>query len=100
MRPQPKEEKKPEIKEIILPEKMTIRELAEKMKMQPSVIVKKLFLEGIMVTVNHEIDFEKAEEIALEYDIIAELEEKVDVIEELLKEDDEDEALQIGRAHV
>lgn len=39
---------------------MTIRELAEKMKMQPAVIVKKLFMEGTMVTVNHEIvDFEK-----------------------------------------
>ncbi len=83
------EEKKPEIKEITLPEKMTIRELAEKMKMQPSVIVKKLFLEGVMVTVNHEIDFEKAQEIALGYDIIAEPEEKVDVIEELLREEEE-----------
>ena len=69
---------------------MTIRELAEKMKMQPAVIVKKLFMEGTMVTVNHEIDFEKAQEIALDYDIIAEQEEKVDVIEELLKEEEED----------
>ena len=78
------------MKEITLPEKMTIRELAEKMKMQPAVIVKKLFMEGTMVTVNHEIDFEKAQEIALDYDIIAEQEEKVDVIEELLKEEEED----------
>ena len=82
----PKEEKKEEVKEITLPEKMTIRELADKMKMQPSVIVKKLFMEGVMVTVNHEIDFEKAQEIAMDYDIIAEQEEKVDVIEELLRE--------------
>ena len=89
---QKQEEKKPEVKEITLPEKLTIRELAEKMKMQPSVIVKKLFMEGIMVTVNHEIDFEKAQEIALDYDIIAEQEEKVDVIGELLKEEEEDEA--------
>ena len=59
--------------------------------MQPSVIVKKLFMEGVMVTVNQEIDFEKAEEIALGFDIIAEKEEKVDVIAELLKEDEEDE---------
>ncbi len=88
----PKEEKREEIKEITLPEKLTIRELAEKMKMQPAVIVKKLFLEGVMVTVNQEIDFEKAQEIALGYDIIAEPEEKVDVIEELLKEADEDES--------
>ena len=89
-RPQPKEEKTEVVKEITLPEKMTIRELAEKMKMQPAVIVKKLFMEGTMVTVNHEIDFEKAQEIALDYDIIAEQEEKVDVIEELLKEEEED----------
>ena len=96
----PKEEKREEVKEITLPEKMTIRELAEKMKMQPSVIVKKLFLEGVMVTVNHEIDFEKAQEIALDYDIIAEQEEKVDVIEELLKEDEEDESTLVSRPPV
>ena len=99
--PQPKqEEKKPEVKEITLPEKMTIRELAEAMKMQPSVIVKKLFMEGTMVTVNHEIDFEKAQEIALDYDIIAEPEEKVDVIGELLKEEEEDESEMVPRPPV
>ena len=99
--PQPKqEEKKPEVKEITLPEKMTIRELADAMKMQPSAIVKKLFMQGMMVTVNHEIDFEKAQEIALEYDIIAEPEEKVDVIEELLKEDEEDEKDMVARPPV
>ncbi len=98
---QPKvEEKKEVVKEITLPEKMTIRELADKMKMQPSVIVKKLFMDGIMVTVNHEIDFEKAQEIALDYDIIAEPEVKVDVIAELLKEDDEDESLLVSRPPV
>ena len=98
---QPKaEEKKEEVKEITLPEKMTIRELAEKMKMKPYVIVKKLFMQGVMVTVNHEIYFEKAQEIALDYDIIAEPEEKVDVIEELLKEEEEDESLLVSRPPV
>ena len=97
----PKQEApKDEVKEITLPEKMTIRELAEKMKMQPAVIVKKLFMEGTMVTVNHEIDFEKAQEIALDYNIIAEPEEKVDVIEELLKEDEEDEKDMVPRPPV
>ena len=70
------------------------------MKMQPAVIVKKLFMEGTMVTVNHEIDFEKAQEIALDYNIIAEPEEKVDVIEELLKEDEEDEKDMVPRPPV
>ncbi len=95
-----REEKKEEIKEILLPEKLTIRELAEKMKMQPAVIVKKLFLEGTMVTVNQEIDFEKAQEIALSYDILAEQEEKVDVIQELLKEEEEEESTLVPRPPV
>ena len=97
---QKQEEKKPEIKEITIPEKLTIRELAEAMKMQPSAIVKKLFMEGQMVTVNHEIDFEQAEEIALGFDIIAEKEEKVDVIEELLKEEEEDVSTMVSRPPV
>ena len=96
----PKEEKKEEVKEITLPEKMTIKELADKMKMQPSVIIKKLFMEGVMVTVNHEIDFDKAQEIAMDYDIIAEQEEKVDVIEELLKEEEEPEDTLVTRPPV
>ena len=82
------EEKKPEIKEITIPETLTIRELADAMKKQPSEIVKKLFLRGELVTVNSEIDYEKASEIALEFDIIAEKEVQVDVIEELLKDDE------------
>ncbi len=99
--PQPKkEEPKEEIKEIKLPEKLTIRELADAMKKQPSELVKKLFMQGMMVTVNQEIDFEKASEIALEYDIIAEPEEKVDVIAELLKEDEESEDVMTSRPPV
>ena len=61
------------------------------MKVQASVIVKKLFMKGIMVTVNQDIDYEQAEEIALEFNCICEPEEKVDVIEELLREDEEDQ---------
>ena len=86
-----KEEVEEQIKVIILPEILTIKELADKMKIVPSVIVKKLFLQGQVVTVNQEISYETAEEIAIEYDIMCEKEVKVDVIEELLKEEDEKE---------
>ena len=92
-----KPEKKPEeaveeqIKVITIPDTLTIKELADKMKLQPSVIIKKLFLKGQIMTVNSEITFEDAENIAIEYEIICEKEEKVDVIEELLKEDEEEE---------
>ena len=98
--PAPVEKKEDEIRTIILPEKLTIKELADAMKVQASAIVKKLFLQGIMVTVNQEIDYEKAEEIALEFNCICEMEEKVDVIEELLKEDEEDESKMVKRPPV
>ena len=88
--PQKPKEDEDVIKTITLPEKMTIRDLADKMKVQPAAIVKKLFMKGQMVTVNQEIDFDAAEKIALEFNYICEPEEKVDVIAELLKEDEED----------
>ncbi|MBE5883656.1 MAG: translation initiation factor IF-2 [Lachnospiraceae bacterium] len=88
------------IKVITLPESITIKELADKMKIQPAAIVKKLFLEGKIVTVNQEITYEDAENIAMEYEILCEKEVKVDVIEELLKEDDEDEANLVERPPV
>ncbi|MCC8127984.1 MAG: translation initiation factor IF-2 [Clostridiales bacterium] len=100
--PQKTAEKKAEdtVKVITVPEMITIKDLAEKMKMQPSVIIKKLFLQGEIVTMNSELSYEKAEEIAVEYDILCEKEEKVDVIAELLKENEENEEDMIPRPPV
>ncbi len=81
-----------DIKEITIPEVLTIKDLASELKLQSSAIIKKLFMKGQIVTLNTEISFAEAEEIALEYDVICNMEEKVDVIEELLKEDEENEA--------
>ena len=96
----PVEKKEDEIRTVTLPDSMTIRELADILKIQAAAIVKKLFLQGTMVTVNHEIDYETAEEIALEYNCIAEHEVKVDVIEELLKEEDDPEDTLVSRPPV
>ena len=98
--PKKEEAKVEEIKTIVIPERITIKELAEKMKLQPSAIVKKLFLQGTVVTINQEVDFDKAEEIAMEYDVLCEKEKKVNVIEELLKEDEEDEKDMVPRPPV
>ena len=98
--PKPVEKKEDEIRTVTLPETLTIKELADALKVQPAAIVKKLFLQGVMATVNQEITYEKAEEIALEYNCIAEPEEKVDVIEELLREDEEDEKDMVPRPPV
>ena len=99
--PVKKEEAKVEtVKVITLPETITIRDLADKMKLQPSAIVKKLFLQGKMVTVNQEVDYEQAEEIAMEFDVLCEKEEKVDVIAELLKEEEDAEETMVTRPPV
>ena len=101
-RPQPKQEVKQEeqIKQITIPELLTIQELADKMKIVPSVIIKKLFMQGQIVTVNQEIDYETAEEIAMEFEVLCEKEVVVDVIEELLKEDEEDVSTMVKRPPV
>ena len=102
IRPEKKEEVPAEeqIKTISVPEKISIRELAERMHMQPAEIIKKLFLQGKAMTPNSEVSYEEAEEIALGYDILCEKEQVVDVIEELLREDEEDEADMVSRPPV
>ena len=93
IKPEPvKQEPEEDIKQITIPESLTIRELADKMKMPAAALVKKLFMQGQMVSLNQEITFDEAEEIALSFDIIAEMEEKVDMVAELLKEEEEDES--------
>ncbi len=84
------EQKEQQIKTITIPEKLTLKELAEAMKMQPAAIIKKLFLEGKVFTVNQDLDYDTAADIALDFDIVAEKEETVDVIAELLEDKIED----------
>ncbi len=93
-KPQPKQPEEPTIKSIILPESLSVKELADKLKVPVNAMIKKLFLEGKMVTVNTELSFDDAAEIALEYNFIADEEEKVDMIEEILKDvEDPEETL-------
>ncbi len=96
----PEKKEEDTIKQLILPDSLTIKELADKMKVQPSAVVKKLFLQGKVVTINQEIDYDTAEEIALEFNCICDHEVKVDVIAELLKEDEEAEDTLVPRPPV
>ena len=92
-KPKKEEPAEPVIRTIELPEVLSVQDLADKLKTPVSQLIKKLFLAGEMVTVNTDLDFDKAAEIALEYNCIAEEEVKVDLIEEMLKEEEEDESL-------
>ena len=93
VRPTPPAPKKEDLtpKVIEIPELISIHDLAERMKIQPSVIIKKLFLAGKMVTVNSELDFDAAGELAMEMNFDPVPEEKEDVIGKML-EDVEDAA--------
>ena len=98
--PQPKAEEDDGIQTITIPETLTLAELAEAMKLQPAALVKSLFMKGTMMTINAELTFEQAEEIALEFNYICEKEVKVDVIEELLREEDDPEETKVSRPPV
>ncbi len=89
-----------EPKKLPLPESISISDLAERMKIQPSAIIKKLFLEGKMLTVNSELDFESAGEIALEYNFDPEPEVKEDVIGKMLEDQEDPEDTLVERAPV
>lgn len=89
-----------QIKTITLPDVLTLRDLADKMKLQPSALIKKLFLQGKMVTLNQELTYEEAENIAMDYDILCEHEEKKDLIAELLKDTEDPEDSLVSRPPV
>ena len=89
-----------EPKTIQIPEKISVQDLADKMKMQPSVIIKKMFLAGKIMTINTELDFEQAGEIAMEYNFEPEAEVVEDVIEKFLEDIEDSEETLISRPPV
>ncbi len=99
-KPEPVQVVEEQIKTIVLPDSITLKDLADKMKIQASAIIKKLFMAGKMVTVNQDLTYEEAEEIAVDYDILCEHEEKKDVIADLLREEDENEENMVPRPPV
>ena len=60
---------------ITIGEEIVIKDLAEKLGINISDIIKKFFMEGKMLTANAILTFEEAEEVALDYDVIVEKEE-------------------------
>ena len=98
--PKKQEPVEPVIKTIKLPEVLTVGELAGKIKVPVAQLIKKMFMAGKMYNVNSDLSFDEAADIALEYNFIAEEEEIVDVIEELLREEEENEADMTSRPPV
>ncbi|MCR8848684.1 translation initiation factor IF-2 [Rossellomorea sp. SC111] len=63
---------------ITFSESLTVSELAKKLHKEPSEIIKKLFMLGVMATINQELDKDSIELIAGEYGVEVEEEIKVD----------------------
>ncbi len=91
--PAPKKEKElPE--KITFSESLTVGELAKKLHREPSEIIKKLFLLGVMATINQDLDKDSIELIASDYGVEVEEEIKIDTTDlEVYFEDDEEAEL-------
>lgn len=75
--------------DITIPETITVKDLAEALKKTAADVIKKLFLMGITVTQNQELDFDTAAIVADEYGVKA---HKAEVVseEDLLFDESED----------
>lgn len=91
--PAPKKEKElPE--KITFSESLTVAELAKKLHREPSEIIKKLFLLGVMATINQELDKDAIELICTDYGVEVEEEIKIDTTDlEVYFADDENAEL-------
>ena len=78
-----------ELKEITIPENITVKDLAAEMKKTTAEVIKKLFGFGIMATINNTIDFDTAYLVASEFGITANKKEVVSE-EDILFDDTED----------
>ena len=82
---------------VITSETITVKELSEKIGKPAAEIIKKLFLLGIMATINQDIDFDTCELIASDYNIT--LEQQIaksyeDVLADNAQEEDREDQLQ------
>lgn len=69
--PHKKQEQIKEEEIIELPDYITVGEFAKIIKVTPSEIIKELLTEGILLTINQQIDYKKAEQIAVKYNYVA-----------------------------
>ena len=92
---QQQEEEGDTILSIQIPDKITVKALAEKLDQPFSNVMKVLMGKGVMATINQEINFETASLVAEEFDVLVEEEEATDLLETLfLEEPDSPEELQ------
>ena len=87
---------------ITIGDEIVIKDLAEKLGINVSDIIKKFFMEGKLLTANAILSFEEAEEVALDYEVIVEKEivEEISYGEKYHLEQEDREAELVTRAPV
>ena len=88
------------IKVITVGKNISVKDLAEKLGKTTSEIITPLMKIGIMATINQEIDFYTASNIADSFEVLVEPAEEIDIFEEAFKNDESDEADMIERPPV
>ncbi len=78
-----------ELKEITIPENITVKDLAMELKKTSGEVIKKLFNYGIMATINNTVDFDTAYLVASEFGVTAKKKEEIKE-EDILFDDSED----------
>lgn len=80
-----------DILEIQISDSITVKDLAEKIHRPASAVIMQLMKIGVMASANQEIDFETAEKVCENFDIIVERAEEIDLLEEAFREDVDNE---------
>lgn len=79
---------------IEIGESITVKELAEKLNKPTNDVIRTLIFSGVMAAINAEIDFETAQKVCAEYEVIVEKKEDSQELEVLEIEEDDEENLQ------
>ncbi len=79
-------------KAIVIEEKVTVQDLANRLQVEPGAVIKKLIEMGVMATLNQAVDSETAALIAKEFGAAVEIEKIEATLEAALEETEDDEA--------
>ncbi len=77
-----KEEQEEEIKIVQIPEIITVRELAELLRVPPNVVMAELLKKGVLATINQTVPSEVALQVAEALGFLAEVKKEEEVVEE------------------
>ncbi len=85
---------------VSIPDEITVSELALRLKATAAEVIKKLFMLGVMATVNDTIDFDTASLVAMEFHAKVEKEVVVTIEERIIDDSEDDDSNLVERAPV